>query len=198
MTVSFTTMMPAWTGAQGERMKLTKTIIMFVAALAINTAFAASARAQCGISSRDNLNALNLLNGSATAMPSTSARPATQESDARNGEEPTIVGLWDTKLMSNNQLFDEGFDQFHSDSQTASRSIDSRANQSPDRQTAMKTTSQGWGREAMLCGAKLRLAEVPFHGRAVVKFPAGDACVSVPLRAQRHTSIQTAEGPHVA
>ena len=96
-------------------MKSTKVIMMFIAALAINAAFAASARAQCGISPGQNLNALNLLNGSAIAMPSTSARPATQESNAQNGGEPTIVGLWDTKLMSNNQLFDEGFDQFHSD-----------------------------------------------------------------------------------
>jgi hypothetical protein len=96
-------------------MKLTKVIMMFIAALAINAAFAASARAQCGVSPRQNLNALNLLNGSAIARPSTSARPATQESDARNGEEPTIVGFWDTKLMSDNQLVDEGFDQFHSD-----------------------------------------------------------------------------------
>ena len=96
-------------------MKSTKVIMMFIAALAINAAFAASARAQCGVSSRDNLNALNLLNGPAIAMPSTSARPATQESNARDGEEPTIVGLWDTKLMSGSQLVDEGFDQFHSD-----------------------------------------------------------------------------------
>jgi hypothetical protein len=96
-------------------MKLTKAIMMFIAALAINAAFAASARAQCGVSPGHHLNALNLLNGSAIAMPSTSARPATQESNARNGEEPTIVGLWDTKLMSGNQLVDEGFDQFHSD-----------------------------------------------------------------------------------
>ena len=49
---------------------------------------------------------LNLLNGSAIAMPSTSARPATQESNAQNGGEPTIVGLWDTKFMSDNQLVD--------------------------------------------------------------------------------------------
>jgi hypothetical protein len=115
MTVSSTTILPVWTGAQGEPMKLTKVIMMFIAALAINAAFAASARAQCGVSPGQNLNALNLLNGSAIAMPSTSARPATQESDARNGEEPTIVGLWDVKLISNNQIVDEGFDQFHSD-----------------------------------------------------------------------------------
>src|SRR6202030_2305758 len=87
----------------------------FIAALAISAAFAASAWAECGVSPRQNLKALNLLNGSAIAMPSTSARPATQESNAQNGEEPTIVGLWDTRLMSNNQLFDEGFEQFNSD-----------------------------------------------------------------------------------
>ena len=96
-------------------MKLTKVIMILIAALTINTAFAARARAQCGVSPGYNANALTLLNGSAIAMPSTSARPARQESNARNGEEPTIVGLWDTKLMSDNRLVDEGFDQFHSD-----------------------------------------------------------------------------------
>ena len=38
-------------------MKLTRVIMMFIAALAINAAFAASARAQCGVSPAQNLNA---------------------------------------------------------------------------------------------------------------------------------------------
>ncbi len=93
-------------------MKSTRVTVMFIAAVAICGAFAVSANAQCGVSPRHNLSALNAL---ALPIPSTAARPATQESNAQNGEEPTIVGLWDVKFMSDNQLFDEGFDQYHSD-----------------------------------------------------------------------------------
>lgn len=96
-------------------MKPTKVTMMFISVLAICAAFAASAKAQCGFSPRHNLNALSALNAFAVPTSSTAARPATQESNAQNGEEPTIVGLWDVKFMFESQLFDEGFDQYHSD-----------------------------------------------------------------------------------
>ena len=38
-----------------------------------------------------------------------------QDPFIQNGEDPTIVGLWDVKFVSGNQLYDEGFDQYHSD-----------------------------------------------------------------------------------
>ena len=88
---------------------------MFIAAAALCAAMAASARAQCGFSPRHNLNAPSALNAPAVPMASASAHPMLQETSAQNGEEPTIVGLWDVKFMSENQLFDEGFDQYHSD-----------------------------------------------------------------------------------
>jgi hypothetical protein len=95
-------------------MKSTKATMMFIAAVVICSAFAASANAQCGFSPRQNLNALGALNALAIPMPSAGVRPTVQNAP-QNGEEPTIVGLWDVKFMSDNQLFDEGFDQYHSD-----------------------------------------------------------------------------------
>ena len=90
-------------------MKTTKVTTLFITAVAISAAFASSAKAQCGFSPRHNLTALAL------QMPSLGAHPMVQDAAPQNGEEPTIVGLWDVKFISENQLFDEGFDQYHSD-----------------------------------------------------------------------------------
>lgn len=93
-------------------------IAMFGLAIAFFAVFAASANAQCGVS----------LNGDRPVFPTRSvfqemrAPTAFQELHAPIKEagdlfasEPTIVGLWDVKFISDNVVVDEGFDQYHSD-----------------------------------------------------------------------------------
>jgi hypothetical protein len=72
-------------------------------------AFASRADAQCGISLKPNQSAF------ARALPMPAERAVPQEAATENREEATIVGLWDVKFISDNQVVDEGFDQYHSD-----------------------------------------------------------------------------------
>src|SRR5438132_8523437 len=89
-------------------MKSTKLTVMFMAAVASCAALATSTKAQCGFA-RHNLSALSL------PLASAAANTTTQDLRPPSSEEQTIVGLWDVKFISDNQLFDEGFDQYHSD-----------------------------------------------------------------------------------
>jgi hypothetical protein len=92
-------------------MKATKLITVFGLVIGFCTAFASRAEAQCGVS--PNLNHT----GFAVARPMMANANAAQSvfvKDENQGEE-TIVGLWDVKFISDSQIVDEGFDQYHSD-----------------------------------------------------------------------------------
>ena len=91
-------------------MKPMKIISLLVLIIGFSVAVASSANAQCGIS----LNRHQPLLGS--ALPMIGERATVQETAVtQNGEEQTIVGLWDVKFISENQVVDEGFDQYHAD-----------------------------------------------------------------------------------
>jgi len=92
-------------------MKRTKLIVMLGLVVALCAAFASRAEAQCGISPNHNHAGL------AAARPMMANTIATQSAamkDDKEGDE-TIVGLWDVKFISDSQVVDEGFDQYHSD-----------------------------------------------------------------------------------
>jgi len=90
-------------------MKPTKVIAIFGLAIGLCTVFAARADAQCGVSLNHNQIAFR------AALPAMSERITAQETAAQIGDESTIVGLWDVKFISDNQVVDEGYDQYHSD-----------------------------------------------------------------------------------
>jgi hypothetical protein len=98
-------------------MKLTKLIAMFSLAVGLCAALASRAEAQCGLSlqqgSRAALAAAASLASGASGVQKAEVKDAgaavTDVGDA------TIVGLWDVKFISDNQVVDEGFDQYHSD-----------------------------------------------------------------------------------
>ena len=89
-------------------MKSMKVFGMCCLAIALCAAFASTANAQCGLSLKQNRSVL------ANALPATASLKA-QESSAKDGGDASIVGLWDVKFISDNQIIDEGFDQYHSD-----------------------------------------------------------------------------------
>src|SRR5438132_5042749 len=89
-------------------MKSMKVFGMCCLAIALCAAFASTANAQCGLSLKGNRSVLG------NALPATASLKA-QESSAKDGGDVTIVGLWDVKFISDNQVIDEGFDQYHSD-----------------------------------------------------------------------------------
>ena len=76
-------------------MKSTKATMMFIAAVGICSAFAASANAQCGFSQRHILNALSMLNAQAALTPSARGQSTVQE--ARDARE-AIVGSFDVLI----------------------------------------------------------------------------------------------------
>lgn len=92
-------------------MKSIKLIAMSALVIALGAAFESRAEAQCGLSLKANQA------GFAATRPIFS-RPILGDPDPRlkaNDTEETIVGLWDIKFISDNQVVDEGFDQYHSD-----------------------------------------------------------------------------------
>ena len=98
-------------------MKTTKLIFMFCLVAGLCAAFASRAEAQCGLSMRHGnghaaLNAAALA-GSQPTIPATAS--IAQEPSSNDGDDATIVGLWDVKFISEGQIVDEGFDQYHSD-----------------------------------------------------------------------------------
>jgi hypothetical protein len=87
--------------------------IVAFALLAGCTLFSTSAKASCGPSKAPKL---------AIVLPesqSFQARGATQQASSlykpKGDANTLIVGLWHVKFVSNGQLYDEGFDQFHAD-----------------------------------------------------------------------------------
>jgi hypothetical protein len=93
-------------------MKITKAIAMFGATVALCAVFAASASAQCGLTMKRNQGTLAAVSTMAGLNANT---PLAQSAPAQSGEEQTLVGFWDIKFIADNQVVDEGFDQFHSD-----------------------------------------------------------------------------------
>src|SRR5438128_10418671 len=89
-------------------MKSMKVFGMCCLAIALCAAFASTANAQCGMSLKQNRSVL------ANALPAVASLKA-QESSAKDGGDLTIVGLWDAKFIYDNQIIDEGFDQYDSD-----------------------------------------------------------------------------------
>jgi hypothetical protein len=80
-------------------------VLNFAAAAAFCTVLAATGRADCGFSAtpRPRLRA---------AMP----QMRTQRAQAPQASDPvSIVGLWKVTFVSDGQVVDEGFDQWHSD-----------------------------------------------------------------------------------
>jgi len=90
-------------------MKSTKLIAMFGLVIGLCAAFAVRTDAQCGVSLNHNRAFFG------AAFPALEERTTVQEAAPQIGVEPTIVGLWDVKFISDNQIVDEGFDQYHSD-----------------------------------------------------------------------------------
>lgn len=97
-------------------MKSIKLLAMSGLVIGLCGAVASRADAQCGVSLKHNQVAFNAASPLfAAALPATAERTTTQEASSQNGDDQTIVGLWDVKFISDNQVVDEGFDQYHSD-----------------------------------------------------------------------------------
>lgn len=100
-------------------MKSTKLIAMFGLFIGLCAAFASRAEAQCGFSLPHGraLPAIATQKAAdASAVQEAAVNNGTANNGASNGgEEATIVGLWDVKFIVDNQVVDEGFDQYHSD-----------------------------------------------------------------------------------
>ena len=90
-------------------MKTIKVTILCTAIVALCATFATNAKAQCGFATKHNQAPL------AAAAASVTLRTSVQDAPSQNGDEGTVVGLWDVKFMTDDQLFDEGFDQYHTD-----------------------------------------------------------------------------------
>src|SRR5690349_4595502 len=99
-------------------MKATKIAMLFGLVIGFYVVFAGNSNAQC----------LMTLNGDRPAFPNRSAfqemrsqmlteqRAPKQDPDGLAvGEAATIVGLWDVKFLVDNEVVDEGFDQYHAD-----------------------------------------------------------------------------------
>jgi hypothetical protein len=90
-------------------MKPVNVLTMLILAIGVCAALAAPANAQCGVA----------LNHNKVVFPASMAamtdRVTAPEVTRDNGDDATIVGLWDVKFISENQVVDEGFDQYHSD-----------------------------------------------------------------------------------
>ena len=100
-------------------MKLTKLIYVACLVIGFCAASASRANAQCGVS----LHHGNGGHASLTAAATVGGNQLTMPANATIAQEPvpgdkdgaTIVGLWDVKFISEGQVVDEGFDQYHSD-----------------------------------------------------------------------------------
>jgi hypothetical protein len=91
-------------------MKTTYTGFVSAVIVALGIASGGSANAQCGsLAAARQANFLPLLHSLEVRGPEAAATPADGPGD------PSIVGLWDVKFISNGQLYDEGIDQYHSD-----------------------------------------------------------------------------------
>jgi hypothetical protein len=92
-------------------MRSTKFITMFGILVGLCAASASRAQAQCGLAMQHGRSALAPAAVS-LATPAAADAGAVHKADAG---EATIVGLWDVKFTSDNQVVDEGYDVYHSD-----------------------------------------------------------------------------------
>jgi hypothetical protein len=90
---------------------------MFSLAVGLCAALASRAEAQCGLSLQQGSRA-----ALAAAAPLASGANGVQKAEVKDAgaevkdvSDASIVGLWDVKFISDNQVVDEGFDQYHSD-----------------------------------------------------------------------------------
>lgn len=93
--------------------KLTYSFVISAGALAICFCLAASGKAQCGTSPRQNISAFNA--ATTTKLPVAALTKLQSGETALQTDDQTLVGLWDVRYMIGTQLYDEVFDQFHSD-----------------------------------------------------------------------------------
>ena len=93
-------------------MKSTKLIPMFGLVIGLCAAFTSRANAQCGVSVVQR-------QGGQVAFATMRQVPDERETGHAaiqpQGNPPTLVGLWDLQFISDGQLVDEGFDQYHDD-----------------------------------------------------------------------------------
>ena len=94
-------------------MKSTKLIAIFGLVIGLCGTFASRANAQCGVSLKHNQPVFANAANAANALPAMTAKPRVGDDEV--ADSPTIVGLWDVKFIADNQVVDEGFDQYHSD-----------------------------------------------------------------------------------
>ena len=92
-------------------MKRTQEAVAKIAILALGTALAGSAKAQCGYSANLRL-AVDLTEPSTANADLTTEAKAASEAE---GAETSIVGLWRVTFVANHQVYDIAFDQWHSD-----------------------------------------------------------------------------------
>ncbi len=94
-------------------MKATKSIAMFGLVIGLCGGFASRANAQCGVSLKHNQ---PVIANAARALPAMTARAREEDKPIEDRANfTTIVGLWDIKFILDNQVVDQGFDQYHSD-----------------------------------------------------------------------------------
>jgi hypothetical protein len=94
-------------------MKSTKLIAIFGLVIGLCGTFASRAEAQCGVSLKHNQ---PVFANAANALPAMTAIAREREDPIEDSPDVgTIVGLWDVKFIADNQVVDEGFDQYHSD-----------------------------------------------------------------------------------
>jgi hypothetical protein len=81
--------------------------------IALCSAFAGSANAECGSSKAARQALLMPVQGSLEER--TLLAPEVSANFSKPDPDTSIVGFWDVKFFSGGQLVDEGFDQFHGD-----------------------------------------------------------------------------------
>jgi len=99
----------------------TKFMTLFGFLILLSTAFGSSANAQCVLSFKRGASALTASSLSMRQISATTeaaAKKVIAENRADSttaGEIQNITGLWDLKFIADDQVVDEGFDQYHSD-----------------------------------------------------------------------------------
>lgn len=91
-------------------MKATKLIAMLGLVIGLSALCTSRAQAQCGLSLQHGR---PIFTTAPLAADTKGAAPKGSPDDSAG--DATIVGLWDVRFISENQVIDEGFDQYHSD-----------------------------------------------------------------------------------
>jgi hypothetical protein len=99
-------------------MKATRIAVLFGLVIGFYAVFAGNANAQCAMSLDGDRpvfsNRTPFQEMRAPMLPELRSRKQDPDGLAA-GEAATIVGLWDVKFIVDNQVVDEGFDQYHAD-----------------------------------------------------------------------------------